>query len=85
MNRRGFIRGIIGLCAAPAIVRAGSLMPVKVIPELAVTSGNILLTPEMITRQVLKIYHQSLMEETYRFYEIATQLRIRLPNQYRVM
>jgi hypothetical protein len=33
MNRRGFLSGIIALAAAPAIVRAGSLMPVKVMPE----------------------------------------------------
>lgn len=29
MDRRGLITGIISLIAAPAIVRAGSLMPVK--------------------------------------------------------
>jgi hypothetical protein len=28
-SRRGFITGLISLVAAPAIVRAGSLMPVK--------------------------------------------------------
>ena len=28
-SRRGFITGLIALVAAPAIVRAGSLMPVK--------------------------------------------------------
>jgi len=31
INRRGLITGLISLAAAPAIVRAGSLMPVKVI------------------------------------------------------
>lgn len=31
IGRRGFITGLISLVAAPAIVRAGSLMPVKVI------------------------------------------------------
>lgn len=30
MNRRGLITGVLGLIAAPAIVRAGSLMPVRV-------------------------------------------------------
>lgn len=30
IGRRGFITGLISLAAAPAIVRAGSLMPVKV-------------------------------------------------------
>ncbi len=29
INRRGIIGGLIGLVAAPAIVRSGSLMPVK--------------------------------------------------------
>lgn len=28
-SRRGFITGLISLVAAPAIVRAGSLMPIK--------------------------------------------------------
>ena len=32
MNRRGFITGLISFVAAPAIVRAGSLMPVKAMP-----------------------------------------------------
>jgi len=31
-SRRGFITGLISLVAAPAIVRAGSLMPVKMMP-----------------------------------------------------
>lgn len=33
IGRRGFITGLISLVAAPAIVRAGSLMPVKVLVE----------------------------------------------------
>jgi hypothetical protein len=33
INRRGLITGLISLAAAPAIVRASSLMPVKVIDE----------------------------------------------------
>ena len=32
MNRRGFLTGALGFLAAPAIVRAGSLMPVSVLP-----------------------------------------------------
>lgn len=32
MNRRGFLAGIIAAAAAPAIVRAGSIMPVYVPP-----------------------------------------------------
>lgn len=33
MKRRAFIGGLIALVAAPAIVRAGSLMPVKTVVE----------------------------------------------------
>jgi hypothetical protein len=33
INRRGLITGLISFMAAPAIVRAGSLMPVKMIGE----------------------------------------------------
>lgn len=33
IERRGFLTGIIALCAAPAIVRVGSIMPVKVMPD----------------------------------------------------
>jgi hypothetical protein len=32
-GRRGFITGLVSLIAAPAIVRAGSLMPVKTMIE----------------------------------------------------
>ena len=34
IGRRGFITGLVSLVAAPAIVRAGNLMPVKVIEPL---------------------------------------------------
>lgn len=34
INRRGLITGLISLAAAPAIVRASSLMPVKVIRQI---------------------------------------------------
>lgn len=33
LERRSFITGLISLVAAPAIVRAGSLMPVRVVGE----------------------------------------------------
>lgn len=40
MNRRGFITGLVSLVAAPAIVRIGSLMPVRVMPEELVVYGR---------------------------------------------
>lgn len=39
MNRRGFITGLISLVAAPAIVRAGSLMPIKAEPLVALRTS----------------------------------------------
>jgi hypothetical protein len=43
-TRRSFITGLISLVAAPAIVRAGSLMPVKAIIE-PVGTFNVPLDP----------------------------------------
>lgn len=37
MNRRGFLTGALGFLAAPAIVRASSLMPVKAQPQALFT------------------------------------------------
>ena len=46
MNRRGFLRGAGALLAAPAIVRASSLMPVRVLAadvnEIAFTTDNLI-------------------------------------------
>jgi hypothetical protein len=70
-TRRGFLAGMIGLIAAPAIVRASSLMPVKALaatvniePELqqfVVTnvSGNKLLTLDAITREAVRQWKES--------------------------
>lgn len=33
LNRRGLLTGLVCLMAAPAIVRYGNLMPVKVLPQ----------------------------------------------------
>lgn len=60
MNRRGFLGSMLALCAAPAIVRASSLM--KIAPgfeELEsgiVVPGNQLLTIEMITNEALRMF-----------------------------
>jgi hypothetical protein len=49
-SRRSFITGLVALVAAPAIVRAGSLMPVKV------------LEPSLSVEELLRLR----MEEAYR-------------------
>lgn len=62
MNRRGFLGSILALGAAPAIVRADSLM--RVIPldtEIIVLSGNTLLTIDMITKEALRILHKNMV------------------------
>ena len=66
MNRRSFMSAIFALGAAPAIVRADSLMRI-VVPKPAqllafggmttTLGGNSLLTIEMITREALRILH----------------------------
>lgn len=43
MNRRSFLRGAIGLLAAPAIVRVASLMPVS---EMFISAGPTLVVAE---------------------------------------
>lgn len=42
MNRRGFLSGALGFLAAPAIVRASSLMPVSVQPLMIETGPYII-------------------------------------------
>lgn len=67
INRRGLITGLISLAAAPAIVRASSLMPVKVMNnkitmhELMqiILKANEKVTLGMINNQV--IYGSSVM------------------------
>lgn len=46
MNRRGFLTGALGFLAAPAIVRASSLMPVKAMPIMVETQPLIFVSDE---------------------------------------
>ena len=63
MNRRSFMSGMLSLFAAPAIVRADSLMRI-VVPSTAevmsIGRGNQLLTIDMITREALRILHEKM-------------------------
>jgi len=63
MNRRGFLVGILALGAAPAIVRATSLMPGRAIiaPSYMASAGSGLLTIDAITREALIILHKNLV------------------------
>ena len=46
-SRRGFLSGIASLLAAPAIVRASSLMPVKALPTVP-TLEELFWSPRLI-------------------------------------
>lgn len=68
MDRRGFLGAMLAACAAPAIVRADSLM--RIVPRDALIfhpdefglaiHGNRLLTIEQIVRESLRIAHQNM-------------------------
>lgn len=67
LTRRRLLRGLGGLLVAPAIVRAGSLMPIRAfgMPDLPVVltscgmSSNSLLTINMITQEAIKLFRNS--------------------------
>lgn len=52
LARRSFITGLVALVAAPAIVRAGSLMAVN----SGLVPGNTLLTIDQITREAVRLF-----------------------------
>jgi hypothetical protein len=63
LDRRGFLRGLIGALAAPAIIRTpGLLMPVKPLLEVPVfepVTASSLLTINMITREAVRLYRNA--------------------------
>lgn len=74
-SRRGFLAGMLALGAAPAIVKASSLMPIftrkepggLLVPAEEIEAyfensimDNVLLTPAMITKEALRILHINL-------------------------
>lgn len=94
MNRRGFLGSILALCAAPAIVRIGSLMPVRniVLPtdaEFATVVGNPFLTIDEITREALRLMNGNVsfiaaINKQYdaQFSNVGNVLTIRRPRNY---
>lgn len=60
-TRRGFLGSILAACAAPAIVKAEILMPVRqlILPPAART--NTLITCDMIVREALKVLNDTLV------------------------
>jgi hypothetical protein len=60
MNRRGFLAGMLAACAAPAIVKASSIM--RVVP--IVVSRNPLFCGEIGQMSGIRIYREGLVEPT---------------------
>lgn len=69
MNRRGFLKAIFAAGAAPAFVKADSLMKIIVpsqgliLPEQEIvqSSDNQLVTLSIVTKEALKMLNQSLV------------------------
>ena len=99
-SRRGFLGGLLALAAAPAIVRASSLMPISVMPDEEVlqqlASRNNLLTIDMITREAVRLWKNSneFLENLDAQYDdafnglnatVGKVLRVRLPTSLSVL
>ncbi len=52
MNRRGFLTGLVSALAAPAIVRASSLMPVRVMPDTDWLDAAYAMTRDQMTKNL---------------------------------
>lgn len=59
VSRRSFIGGLAALVAAPAIVKAASLMPVRSIPLVAVDRGNTYLSINEFTREAVRLFQET--------------------------
>lgn len=90
LSRRGLFRGIVGVLAAPAIVKAGLLMPVR---PLFFPPKHKILSIQEITRLAVRDWKNSnaFLQHIDRQYDaqfatslprIGATLRIRLPLDY---
>ncbi len=91
LGRRGFLLGGLAALAAPAIVHAGALMPIR--GELLLAPRNMYPTLSMITREAVQLFRYSndFLVSIDRQYEnaflrtdyvVGSTLRIRLPEAY---
>ena len=86
LNRRGFLGGLIASIAATAIVKAEILMPIR-----SIIRPHIYLTLSQITREAVRLFHNSNMfiannDGIFAVdgAKIGSTLLIRLPNDYLV-
>lgn len=99
MNRRGFLGAILAAGAAPAVVKASSLMPIyvpklwtpgpyDVVVEIAPGRGNYLITIDQITKEALRILNEqtafmNVIGRQYKRGGAGDRLTIRVPEIYR--
>lgn len=62
IQRRKFLTGLLGLVAAPAIVRVASIMPIKVVSEFYVISVDTALGPDT---NAITVWHRTLSGGEY--------------------
>ncbi len=86
LPRRGFLLGLGSLIVAPAIVRAGSLMPVKVYRPGIIIGSNSFLLIKQITRDAVRLFCNSneFIERIDPNFDIHGITSIRLPTNLRV-
>jgi hypothetical protein len=74
LNRRSLITGLISLVAAPAIVRAGSLMPVKVMqPQSYLQTMNKYLDTGVFSPEEVRALSEMYKFMSSAFAEIGTR------------
>jgi hypothetical protein len=60
MNRRGFLGGMAALIGGLALEQAIPFGRVWLFPSEITVNRNVILTPDMITREVLRILHEKM-------------------------
>lgn len=65
MNRRGFLRGLTGFLAAPAIVRVSALMPVREFDDGWVDGGNGIITPASIADEMCDVIRRAFVPRVF--------------------
>jgi hypothetical protein len=77
IHRRGFLVGVFSAFAAPAIVRAGSIMPVKVMPVGLPIIGPYSELYEELTaithRAFIPYFHAVLPQQNFRVSSLLTE------------
>lgn len=95
MNRRGFLAGMLAACAAPAVVKAGILMPSRgiIVPQLipqvilwhkdALTLANSW-PMNAIAKEAMRILETTLVlgHSTMEVISVKDTVRIRRPNPF---